>query len=87
MPPTEVISFTPAGEGDIEAECARALFGMIRAYLARNTTLDPIPAVADGGNPKEALVTHITRLAWRDLGVLLNRKPKEEQATPDGADD
>lgn len=80
MPTTEVISFTPSEGADLEAECARALFGMIRAYLVRNTTLDPIPPIGDGGNVKEALVTHVTRLAWRDLGVLLNRKPKSEDS-------
>lgn len=85
FPSTEVISFTPAEGGDLEAECSRSLFGVIRGYLSRNTTLEPVPAIAGDGDAKEALVTHVTRLAWRDLGVLLNRAPKKEE--PDEEDD
>lgn len=79
FPTTEVISFTSTAGSDLESECARALHGMIRAYLIRNTTLETVPALGDDANPKDALATHLTRLAWRDLGVLLNRVPETEE--------
>lgn len=85
-PSTEVLSFTFEKADELPSQLDLSLFALIRAYLARNTTLTAIPELPMDQVNSGTLASSITRFAWKNLGVLLNRPdpnaPKEPTAKP-----
>jgi hypothetical protein len=77
-PSTEVVSLTLAKDDAPQERLDGAIYSLISDYLRRNTTLDPLHPLAENDAAIPAIESRITRLAWRDLGVLLNRKPESK---------
>lgn len=74
---TEVLSFTIQAKETLPDELRKTAFELIRGYVGRGIQQSPPPPAADGGSVQEALNSHITRMLWKELGILLNHPPEK----------
>lgn len=75
-PSTEVLSFTIGPPESLHADVLKTLFQLIRGHIGRTASLSIPAAMADEAEPLGIMQSHITRLAWLELGTRLN-KPAE----------
>jgi len=79
-PSTEVIAFTSGPPGSLHAEVLKTTSQLLRGYLKRAATLTiPEAAEEEEAAPLEIMQSHITRLAWLELGSRLNAPPAQKQ--------
>jgi hypothetical protein len=75
---TEVLSFTVDSPKTLREDLDKTVFQIIRGYLSHGPSHTLPPEIAAGGNPVEALQSHITRLSWQELGTMLNRTAEKK---------
>ncbi len=76
-PSTDVLSFTTNDNEELRDDLLKTIFNLIRGHLSKSTAYSPAPEITD--EPLPALETNITRLLWRETGVLLNPEVEEER--------
>lgn len=80
-PSTDVLSFTFEKADELPSQLEASVFGLLRTYLARNTTLTPIPDLPADKIDETSLKVQVTRYAWKNFAALLNQPnpsaPKE----------
>jgi hypothetical protein len=73
---SEVMAFTLDSPEVLHADILRTLFKLIRGYVERTTFLRIPVAISEHEDPADMLQSHITRLAWQELGIRLNLPPE-----------
>lgn len=76
---TEVLSFTVGTKESLPDEVRKTAFQVIRGYVGRGIQQSPPPPAVEGETLLDAMQSHITRLLWRDLGILLNHPPEKSE--------
>lgn len=70
---TDVLSFTVESPETLARDVDATAFQIVRSHLGRKAGQSPPPDLTDGESPRDAFGSHVTRLFWQDLGVLLNQ--------------
>lgn len=71
-PSTEVLSFTLDSRETLRVDLADTLLQLLRGYLGRTALLRIPDHEPENTHPPDRLQTHVTRLAWQELGHRLN---------------
>ncbi|MES2996559.1 MAG: hypothetical protein V4733_07090 [Verrucomicrobiota bacterium] len=82
-PSTEVMSFTFEKPDELPSQLVSSVFTLLRGYLFRNTTLAPVPELPADRINERTLKSSITRYAWKNLSVLLNRPAPNAPKPPE----
>ncbi len=63
---------------NLRQELLKLGFQLISKQLREHTAYTPIPALADGEDPRDALTYRVTRLCWSEFATGLNLPPKKK---------
>jgi len=78
---SEVTVFMSGAPGPLEQAATKAVFQIITTHLFRHAGLH-VPPFGAGDRQMEFLQTHITRLAWLELGKSLNKSLEQSGISP-----
>lgn len=76
---SEVLSFTVSTSTPVADELSRTALQVVCGYAGRGIQRNPPPGLFEGESVTEALASHVTRMLWRDLGLLLNHPPEKSE--------